>query len=61
MSQITKCYKVTVVLTYWEALGEVSNLSYKSLISISSKRSYCTSVANKKLGLFHMHTSHGEQ
>ena len=41
MSQITKCYKVTVVLTYWEASGEVSELSYKSLLFISSKRSYC--------------------
>ena len=42
MSQITKCYKVTVVLTYWEASGEVSELSYKSLLFSSSKRSYCT-------------------
>ena len=41
MSQITKCYKVTVVLAYWGALGEVSELSYKSLLIISSKRSYC--------------------
>ena len=41
MSQITKCYKVTVVLTYWEASGEVSELSYTSLLFISSKRSYC--------------------
>ena len=41
MSQIKKCYKVTVVLTYWEASGEVSELSYKSLLFISSKRSYC--------------------
>ena len=41
MSQISKCYKVTVILTYWGASGEVSELSYKSLLSISSKRSYC--------------------
>ena len=42
MSQITICYKVTVILTYWGASGEVSELSYKSLLSISSKRSYCS-------------------
>ena len=41
MSQKTKCYKDTVVLTQWGALGEVSELSYKSLLIISSKRSYC--------------------
>ena len=29
MSQISKCPKVTVVLTYWEASREVSELSYK--------------------------------
>ena len=29
MSQITKCPNVTVVLTYWEASVEVSELSYK--------------------------------
>ena len=42
MSQITKCYKVTVVLTYWEASGEVSEQSYNSLLIISFKRSYCS-------------------
>ena len=42
MSQISKCPKVTVVLTYWEASGDVSELRYKSLLSFSSKRSYCT-------------------
>ena len=42
MYKITKCYKVLVILTYWEASGEVSELSYKSLLSISSKRSYCS-------------------
>ena len=42
MSQITKCYKVTVVLTYWEASVEVLELSYTSLLFISSKWSYCT-------------------
>ena len=41
MSQISKCPKVTVVLTYWEALGDVSELRYKSLLCFSSKRSYC--------------------
>ena len=38
MSQISKCPKITVVLSYWEALGEVSELSYKSLL-------YSTSVS----------------
>ena len=51
MSQIPKCYKVTVVLSYWEALGEVSQLSYKSLLFISSKRSYCSSHVLKLLKL----------
>ena len=41
MSQISKCPKVTVILTYWEAAGDVSELRYKSLLSFSSKRSYC--------------------
>ena len=41
MSQISKCPKVTVVLTYWEASGDVSELRYKSLLYCSSKRSYC--------------------
>ena len=41
MSQISKCPKVTVVLTYWEASGDVSELRYKSLLCFSSKRSYC--------------------
>ena len=42
MSQISKCLRVTVVLSYWEASGEVSELSYKSLLFDSSKRSYCS-------------------
>ena len=42
MSQISKCPKVTVVLTYWEASGDVSELRYKSLLCFSSKRSYCS-------------------
>ena len=41
MSQISKCLRVTVVLSYWEASGEVSKLSYKSLLFDSSRRSYC--------------------
>ena len=41
MSQISKCPRVTVVLSYWEASGEVSKLSYKSLLFDSSRRSYC--------------------
>ena len=31
-----------VVLTYWEASGEVSELSYKSLLYSTSVGSYCT-------------------
>ena len=46
MSQISKCPKVTVVLTYWEASGDVSELRYKSLLCCSSKRSYCTTLAH---------------
>ena len=41
MSQISKCPNVTVVLTYWEASGEVSELSYKSLLYSISVGSYC--------------------
>ena len=44
MSQISKCPKVTVVLTYWEASGDVSELRYKSLLYFSSKRSYCSTL-----------------
>ena len=47
MSQISKCPKVTVVLTYWEALGDVSELRYKSLLCFSSKRSYCSGASDK--------------
>ena len=42
MSQITKCPNVTVVLTYWEASVEISELSYKSLLYSISVGSYCT-------------------
>ena len=42
MSQISKCPKLRVVLGYWEALGEVSELRYKNLLYSSSKRSYCS-------------------
>ena len=41
MSQISKCPKVTVVLT-WEASGEVSELSYKSLLYSTSVGPYCS-------------------
>ena len=44
MSQISKCPDVTVVLTYWEASGDVSELRYKSLLYCSSKRSYCSGI-----------------
>ena len=43
MFQISKCPRVTVVLSYFEASGEVSKLSYKSLLFDSSRRSYCSS------------------
>ena len=42
MSQISKCPNVRVVLTYWEASREVSELSYKSLLYFSSNGSYCS-------------------
>ena len=42
MSQISKCPKVTVILSYWEALGEVSKLRYKRLLYCASVGSYCT-------------------
>ena len=32
MSQISKCPKVTVILSYWEASGEVSKLRNRSLL-----------------------------
>ena len=41
MSQISKCPNVTVVLTYWEASRDVSELSYKSLLYSTSVGSYC--------------------
>ena len=44
MSQISKCPKVTVILSYWEASGEVSKLRYESLLYSSSKRSYCIAI-----------------
>ena len=52
MSQISKCPKITVVLSYWEALGEVSELSYKSLLYSTSVGSYCneTNLQKKRIG-----------
>ena len=44
MSQISKCPNMRVVLTYWEALRDVSGLSYKSLLYFSSNGSYCTTM-----------------
>ena len=49
MSQISKCPKVTVVLTYWEASVEVSELSYKSLLYSTSVGSYC--IASKNISI----------
>ena len=47
MSQISKCPNVTVVLTYWEASGEVSEPSYESLLYSISVGSYCNSMGVK--------------
>ena len=44
MSQISKCPKLRVVLGYWEALGEVSEMRYNNLLYSSSKRSYCSTI-----------------
>ena len=44
MSQISKCPTLRVVLGYWEALGEVSEMRYNNLLYISSKRSYCSTT-----------------
>ena len=44
MSQISKCPKLRVVLGYWEALGEVSEMRYIKLLYSSSKRSYCSGL-----------------
>ena len=54
MSQISKCPKVTVVLTYWEASGDVSELGYKSLLYCSSKRSYCIGLTGAQI--FHVNS-----
>ena len=51
MSQISKCPKITVVLSYWEALGEVSELSYKSLLYSTSIGSYCSRSDNERMRL----------
>ena len=52
MFQISKCPRVTVVLSYWEASGEVSKLSYKSLLFDSSRRSYCIFLSSDDVFLF---------
>ena len=46
MSQISKCPKLRVVLGYWEALGEVSEMRHNNLLYSSSKRSYCSTSKN---------------
>ena len=51
MSQISKCPKLRVVLGYWEALGEVSELRYKNLLYSSSQRSYCSFIGAKRFGV----------
>ena len=40
MSQILKCPNMRVVLSYWEALIEGSELRYESLLYFSSNGSY---------------------
>ena len=47
MSQISKCPTLRVVLGYWEALGEVSEMRYNNLLYSSSKRSYCTTRCHR--------------
>ena len=47
MSQISKCPRVTVILSYWEASGEVSKLRYKSLLYCASVGSYCSNIKDK--------------
>ena len=51
MSQISKCPKIRAVLSYWEALGEVSEMRYNNLLYSSSKRSYCIIWRNDLLNL----------
>ena len=41
---ISKCYGDMVILTYWEASGEVSELCYKSLLYSSSKWYSCSAL-----------------
>ena len=60
MSQISKCPKVTHVLTYWEASGEVSELSYKSLLYFSSNGSYCKNQFAEKVVQTNRHPCVGE-
>ena len=44
ISKISKCPKVTVILSYWEASGEVSKPRYKSLLYFSSNGLYCITI-----------------
>ena len=44
MLQISKCPNMRVVLTYWEALRDVSELSFKSLLYFSSNGLYCITI-----------------
>ena len=52
MSQISKCPTLRVVLGYWEALGEVSEMRYNNLLYCSSKRSYCSKKFFHTEGMF---------
>ena len=49
MSHISKCPKVTDVLSYWEASGEVSEQSYKSFLYFSFIGSYCSISSEDEL------------
>ena len=48
MSQILKCPNMRVVLSYWEALIEGSELRYESLLYFSSNGSYCIPLREEK-------------
>ena len=44
MPEISKCPKHMQLLVHWEALGEVSVLSWKNLLFNSSTGSYCRTI-----------------
>ena len=60
MSQISKCPTLRVVLGYWEALGEVSEMRYNNLLYCSSKRSYCNHDSDYMFMICIICHNHGE-